>query len=192
MKRFLLFTVVLLTSIQVRSQDVITTRQGQTIKAKITEVGASEVKYKKFGNEDGPLYTILKSEILVINYEGGATDIFQDQSISNQPAAIDQIDYSAQGRSDANRFYSGQQSGSGWVAATTVLTSPIIGLIPAAICASNPPKDVNLNYPDGKLMKNDEYYNSYVKAAHKTKKRSVWSGFGIGTAGYLVIIALLL
>lgn len=177
---------------QVSAQDVITTKQGEAIKAKITEVGTAEVKYKKFGNLDGPLYTILKSEILVINYEGGTTDIFQDQTISNQPLAVEQIDYSAQGRTDAKRFYSGRNSGAGWVSATTILTSPLIGLIPASMCASSPPRDMNLNYPDSKLMKNDEYYNSYVNEAHKQKKRSVWSAFGIGSVGYLGLLVLLL
>ena len=41
------------------------------------------VKYKKFSNQQGPTYTINKSEVMAINYESGDKDTFED---APQPA----------------------------------------------------------------------------------------------------------
>lgn len=65
------------------SQDIITTKTGEDILAKITEISNSEVKYKKFDNLDGPLYTMLKSDILMIRYENGSKEIFNEEPKSN-------------------------------------------------------------------------------------------------------------
>jgi hypothetical protein len=64
------------------AQDVITLKNGDEIKAKVQEVGLSDVKYKKYDNLTGPLYTLLKSEIFMIKYENGDKDVFVTQ---NQP-----------------------------------------------------------------------------------------------------------
>lgn len=65
------------------AQDFITKKTGEDIKAKVTEVGRTEVKYKKYDNLDGPVYTIPVSEILVIRYENGTNDVF---NVSSAPA----------------------------------------------------------------------------------------------------------
>jgi hypothetical protein len=65
------------------SQDIITTKTGEDILAKITEVGHTEIKYKKFDNPDGPLFTLLKSDVLMIRYENGTKDIFTEEPKNN-------------------------------------------------------------------------------------------------------------
>ena len=65
------------------SQDIITTKTGEDILAKITEINKAEVKYKKFDNPDGPLYTMLKSDILMIRYENGSKEIFNEEPKGN-------------------------------------------------------------------------------------------------------------
>ena len=61
------------------SQDIITTKTGEDILAKIAEISKTEVKYRKYDNLDGPLYTMLKSDILMIRYENGSKEIFNDE-----------------------------------------------------------------------------------------------------------------
>ncbi|MDR1341742.1 MAG: hypothetical protein LBK18_00635 [Prevotellaceae bacterium] len=61
------------------AQDIITLKNGDEIKAKVQEIGISEVKYKKYDNLTGPLYTLLKAEIFMIKYENGKKDIFKDE-----------------------------------------------------------------------------------------------------------------
>lgn len=68
------------------SQDIISVRDGDDILATITKVGPTEVEYKKFDNPDGPLYSILKSDILLIKYENGTHEVFDDLT-SAKPAA---------------------------------------------------------------------------------------------------------
>ena len=51
------------------SQDMITKKTGEDISAKVLEVTSTEIKYKKTNNLDGPLFSILKSEVLIIRYK---------------------------------------------------------------------------------------------------------------------------
>jgi hypothetical protein len=67
------------------SQDIITTRTGEDILAKILEINKTEIKYKKFDNQDGPLYTLLKADILMIRYENGSKEIFTEDTKNEGP-----------------------------------------------------------------------------------------------------------
>lgn len=60
------------------SQDIITKISGEDIKAKVLEVEQFDVKYKRFDNLDGPVFTMQKAEILMIRYENGTKDIFNN------------------------------------------------------------------------------------------------------------------
>lgn len=67
-------------------QDIIVQLSGAEIKAKILEVGTSEVRYKRFDNQEGPVYTLLKSGIQKITYENGTLDVFNEPVSTTQPA----------------------------------------------------------------------------------------------------------
>lgn len=68
------------------AQDMIVTNDGTIIKAKVTKVGATEVEYKKWTNQDGPIYTVKVSNLIAINYQNGEKDTF-----SNLPSNSQQI-----------------------------------------------------------------------------------------------------
>lgn len=68
-------------SIIASAQDVIVKKDGTTILSKVLEVNIVDIKYKKFSNQNGPTYTINKSEILSINYENGEKDSFKEGNI---------------------------------------------------------------------------------------------------------------
>ncbi|MAN88809.1 MAG: hypothetical protein CL555_19005 [Algoriphagus sp.] len=63
------------------SQDVITKRDGTDIQTKILEVTPNEIKYKKFDNQSGPTFTILISDVLMVQYENGTRDVFDQKKI---------------------------------------------------------------------------------------------------------------
>ena len=42
----------------INAQDIITKRNGDEIQAKVLEVGVNDVKYKRYGNDLGPTYTL--------------------------------------------------------------------------------------------------------------------------------------
>ena len=66
------------------AQDVIVKKDGSTILSKVLEVNTSEIKYKKYSNLDGPTYTILKTELLSINYKNGESEKFTSESVGNE------------------------------------------------------------------------------------------------------------
>ena len=78
MKKIIVLLLLFSTS-DVFSQDVIVKLDGTTVLSKIVEIGTTEVKYKKYTNLDGPMYTIKKSDILSINYENGEKESFGDE-----------------------------------------------------------------------------------------------------------------
>ena len=78
MKQLFLFTIVcLLAGYSSFAQDIITKKDGSVIKARISEVGQTSVKYKYYSNLDGPVFTIGKSEIQMITYQNGEQDVFK-------------------------------------------------------------------------------------------------------------------
>lgn len=77
-----LFLLMLLSATSVFAQDVIVKKDGTTILSKVIEIGTSEVKYKKFSNQDGPTYTIKISDLLSINYQNGEKEEFKNTTSS--------------------------------------------------------------------------------------------------------------
>ena len=57
------------------AQDIITLQNGDEIKAKVTEISASEIRYKRFENLEGPTIVISRSDVFFINYENGMREI---------------------------------------------------------------------------------------------------------------------
>jgi hypothetical protein len=172
------------------SQDIITTKAGEDILAKISEVGHTEIKYKKFDNQDGPAFTLLRSDVLMIRYENGTKDIFNEEpkSVAVSPAA--NANLYLQGKMDADTFYEGYK-GAGTGTLMVSLISPLIGLIPAIVCSSTRPRDQKLMYPDADLMKNVNYHNGYTQRAKKVKSKKVWKNWLIAF-GVNVVLAIAL
>jgi len=181
MKKILIALILALTFGSVFSQDFIIMKSGDNIQSKILEVTTTEIKYKKFDNQTGPIYSVLKSDVQMIIYENGTKDIFKESNSSKQ------TDLCMQGQKDSKQNYIGKKSGAGWTCAATICISPLIGLIPAAICASSEPLDENLNVTNTELMKDANYNRCYKEQAHKTKKRKIWTNYGIGSGVWLLI-----
>ncbi len=68
-------------------QDLIVKKDGDVIQAKVLKVGTAEVEYKKWNNQDGPLYSIEVSNILSINYENGEKEKFANVSATTAQTA---------------------------------------------------------------------------------------------------------
>jgi hypothetical protein len=192
MLRFLFASIVLFSSMSLATgQDIITKKSGEDIQAKIIEVTSTEVKFRRFDNLNGPIFSMFKSEVLIIRYENGTKDIFTEAPTNKPESTGSGGDMRARGKQDANVHYKGRNSGAVWTGVTSVLFTPFIGLIPAGVCASAEPSDENLNYPDPDLMKDNSYNQGFSQQAHKKKRRKVWSGFGVGSGIWLLLVILL-
>jgi hypothetical protein len=91
--KFLLSLVILLFSSALFSQDIIIKLDGSEMDVKVAKIGNSEIEYRrKDQGSNGPVYTILKSEIFMIRYSDGTKDVFNPvPSVSNtpkQPSAV--------------------------------------------------------------------------------------------------------
>jgi len=84
-KLITLFLLMAGMAVAVNAQDVITLKNGDEIKAKVTEISSSEIKYKRFDNLEGPTIVIVKNEVFAINYENGTRDVFVSAT-ANEPA----------------------------------------------------------------------------------------------------------
>lgn len=174
------------------SQDIITKKTNEEIKAKVLEVSTTEIKYKKFNAQDDSTFIVLKSDIIKITYENGTKDIFNSENSTNDENTIYQpnTDLYAQGQMDASKYYKGYKAaGSGTLVASLLI--PIVGLIPAIACSSTMPSDANLMYPDASLMKKNDYYLGYTEKAKKIKQGKVWMNWGIAFGANLVAVLLL-
>jgi hypothetical protein len=62
------------------AQDVILKKDNTTVLSKVLEISSTEIKYKKWNNQDGPTYSIGLSDVLSITYENGEVDKFKENS----------------------------------------------------------------------------------------------------------------
>jgi hypothetical protein len=68
-----LFTLVIIPSF---AQDTIYKYSAEKVVVKITEISPTEIKYKRFDFQDGPLYTESKNDIKMIIYANGLRETF--------------------------------------------------------------------------------------------------------------------
>ena len=95
MKYILLFILFICSSNIIKAQDTLSMRSGENILVKvievsnvslkwtkkgIIEVGTAEVKYKKLDNLNGPVFSMLKSDLLMIKYQNGTSDDFSKEA----------------------------------------------------------------------------------------------------------------
>lgn len=88
MKKSLLVLLCTLSFSAVSAQDIIMKKNADEIRAKVTEVGSTEIKYRKWENPNGPIYTIPVEDVFVIKYENGTTDKFADLSTTKSRPKI--------------------------------------------------------------------------------------------------------
>jgi hypothetical protein len=95
MKATIFLIVASLLSVRLLAQDTLYTKTGSVLNAKVVEINQDEIKYKKASNPDGPLYTINKSDVVLIHFKNGSKEVFsagdvsgQDNSNANNPTVV--------------------------------------------------------------------------------------------------------
>lgn len=191
-KLFMTVLVIMIASVCF-SQDLITKKNGEDIQAKVIEVGQTEIKFRRLDNLDGPLFTVSKSDVLMIRYENGTKDIFTEELKKGlNVTEFSTADYFRQGQIDARKYYKRYKPAATGTLFVTTIFSGVIGIVPAAITSTTEPDEANLGYPNNELMNNPDYYNGYTQSAKKIKSSRVWMNWGIGVginiaAFYLIL-----
>ena len=71
--------IIVLKPVIIHAKDTLSMRSGENILVKVIEVGATEVKFKKLDNLNGPIFSILKSDLLMIRYENGTSEDYSKE-----------------------------------------------------------------------------------------------------------------
>lgn len=80
MKKTLFTLIACFFALVCQAQDVLIKRSGEEIEVKVIEIGMDEIKYKRLDNMEGPLFSILKSDVFMIKYENGTKTVFTEPS----------------------------------------------------------------------------------------------------------------
>jgi hypothetical protein len=191
MKKLLLLISLACSSSMIKAQDTLTMRSGENIIVKIIEVGNTEVKFKKVTNINGPIFSTLKSDLILIRYENGSKDDFSNIKIESQKTDQDQFN---QGYNDATKYYKSYKLAGTAVFITSAF--PIygwfLGVSPALLLSSTSPLDENLDYPDLNLMKNEQYARGYKAQAKNIKRKKIIRNYISGLATCAVITGLMI
>lgn len=203
MKKLFLIVAVALSCIKGFAQDILTKTNGDKVAVKVIEVSDTDIKFKMFDNQNGPLYSLSRTEVYSVHYINGTMDVFngqpaihpQQNNVEIAPATplpgAGMQDPYMNGRTDAEKYYYGYK---GAATATLVvsLLSPLAGLIPAVACSATPPKDANLEMPNAAKAKQPDYYTGYRVQAKRIKSHKVWINYAIGVAVDIVFALVLL
>lgn len=88
MQRLLIIVIFLLSGLCIKAQDQLFKTDNSKLLVKVLEVGTETIKYKDFNNLNGPVYTILKKDVVLIIYENGTHELIQrKEEIKGQTAA---------------------------------------------------------------------------------------------------------
>jgi hypothetical protein len=79
-----LLLLCIISPLFVFSQDLILKKNGDEIKSKVVEILKTEIKYKKFENLNGPVYSLDITEVFMVRYENGSKDVFNQFESDNK------------------------------------------------------------------------------------------------------------
>lgn len=189
------------------SQDIILKKNGDEIKARVTEIKSETLYYKLWENPDSSVKALLLAEIFMIKYETGMKQVFHtDNKAVDTAAKTDtaQMDYfetapqpvapsanmQLEGKKDAKLYY--RNKSIFWNAFATGAATPatlyIPGFIVGITMAATPPSKAELMLHDRRwrtqqdpallnTFKNQSYVEGYQKGAHGRKAGNVTGGF---------------
>lgn len=100
MKKLIFSVAAALCLADAAAQDVIVRRNGEEIEARVEEVGEQSIRYRKFSNLNGPIYSVSRGEVFVIRYESGDKDVITP---FEEPAAAPDVRTTAQAVQQAKR-----------------------------------------------------------------------------------------
>ncbi len=88
MRKLFVILMMLSFGLQAWSQDVITKKNGEDLNVSIQEITGTEIKYFKPSMPDGPLFSIRKSDVVMITYRDGSREIISNATGLNNESQI--------------------------------------------------------------------------------------------------------
>lgn len=156
-------------------RDVVKLKDGSVVKGSI--VASATDESIQLTTVDGNVFVYPMADILEISQE---EEVAETEVPQNDD--IEEGDDCSKGRQDAIANYDGKGALVGATWATTIITTPLFGMIPAFIGAYSEPHTENLNIPDKKTYDNNsEYRNCYNQEAKQIKQKKALKAFAMST-----------
>ncbi len=76
MKKIFMFVFAMMTVMPLLAQDVIITKAGDEIQAKVLMVRDDVIEYNEWSNQEGPAMSIKVADVFMIRYQNGEKDVF--------------------------------------------------------------------------------------------------------------------
>ena len=91
MKRLIITLICMLSVVMsLSAQDLIVKMDNTNIEAKVTEISAEQIRYKKWTNVDGPTYVLPIVDINYIQFVNGSKEVFNIKSaVESAPASVE-------------------------------------------------------------------------------------------------------
>ena len=83
---------ILFSAVNGFSQDVIVTKTGEQIRAKIIEVTEDNISYKKYHDQEGATFILKKDNIKIISWENGDVDEYEKVTSKQAIPAVNETD----------------------------------------------------------------------------------------------------
>jgi hypothetical protein len=172
--------------------DTVILNNGRRMLVKVLTMEDGKLKFQKGTNAE--ILSLTSSDVAQINFENGKKYVNPNvkKIVVPDPTSEAGIREKIKGecskaKLDAQQGY----SGGGSLIITllvTALLGGIVGLIPAGVFASSQPNDQQIGLAKGNT---EEYNDCYREEAMKIRRRSAWTGFGIGLLLAIIIVVAL-
>ncbi len=80
---FIIFFIGL--SFTYEAQDILYLSNGSKLTVKVTEINSTDIKYKDFTNLEGPIYVVSKSELVLIQFSNGVSEVLNKNPMPIEP-----------------------------------------------------------------------------------------------------------
>lgn len=71
--------LLVLAAVTINAQDIIVKNDKTELKVKVLEITEVAIKYKRFEMQDGPIYSILKTDVFMIMYQNGTKEYMDNK-----------------------------------------------------------------------------------------------------------------
>ncbi|MGI4740191.1 MAG: hypothetical protein ACRYG7_33895 [Janthinobacterium lividum] len=179
--------------------DVLLLTTGQEVSGRVLTITPTELTYLPTAPTPPDTLHLPIASVFLVRYANGTREVLTAPpplAADKDPTPLALRELSAPqrqqlGQHDALRYY--RASGPYWGAfGSTLYLGPLLGLAPTAVISSHWVRDNNLKVPTPTLLQDASYAQGYQQQANQLKRRRTWSGYGVATALYVVLIGALL
>ena len=168
--------------------DVVSLKNGSVIKGTIVEMQLDSIV--KIQTSDGSLFVYKVGEVEKITKEVQVSTATTHSNGGFNGSMDGGLCYQAE--EDCKLHYDGKGAHVGGIVLTSLILSPLVGLIPAATAANDQPNIEGLRCPNPDLYKtNTEYKRCYDSQAKRMRSKKAWTTWGVSLAANICLWAIL-